>query len=168
MSASGLPLFFREYVGYRGISRMWSMRPILQRRRAMSWEVTELQPQKRKRNRFNIITDEGYLLSLSAETIVKAPYPGGMIALEEELLEKLRQGGYPQICQGAGGGLSGYAPPDALQVQPSSAQGIDAESAEAALCHHGGIRLYRRRGLAPGSSPGATAPSWERRRSGVS
>ena len=36
------------------------------------------------------ITDEGYLLSLSAETIVKHHIRAGMI-LEEELLEKLRQ-----------------------------------------------------------------------------
>ena len=56
----------------------------------MSWEVTELQPQKRKKNRFNIITDEGYLRSLSAETIVKHHIRAGMI-LEEELLEKLRE-----------------------------------------------------------------------------
>lgn len=99
----------------------------------MSWEVTELQPQKRKKNRFNIITDEGYLLSLSAETIVKHHIRAGMI-LEEELLEKLRQEDTRKYAKELAADYLGYAPRTRSQVRSHLLRkGIDAESAEAAL-----------------------------------
>lgn len=52
--------------------------------------ITEIRPQKNSKNRYNIYTEDGFILSLSDETIVKNSVKTGK-DISEELLDKLKE-----------------------------------------------------------------------------
>ena len=52
--------------------------------------ITEINPQKRRKDRYNLYCEEGFLLSLSDETIVKNSIKKGA-DLSSALIEKLRR-----------------------------------------------------------------------------
>ncbi len=56
----------------------------------MIYYITEISEQKRKKGRYNVYTDDGFLLSLSDETIVKNSIKRGS-ELTEEQLNALRE-----------------------------------------------------------------------------
>ncbi|MBQ9942665.1 MAG: RecX family transcriptional regulator [Christensenellaceae bacterium] len=99
----------------------------------MNWEVVDIQPQKRKKDRFNIITDEGYLLSLSAETIVKHRIKKGTV-VDEARLEQLRQEDNVKYAKELAANYLGYAPRTRAQVEKHLAgKGLDEKSIAAAV-----------------------------------
>lgn len=55
----------------------------------MSFIVKELTPQKKRADRFNVFTDDGFLMSLSSETIVREKLKEGS-EISEEDAERLR------------------------------------------------------------------------------
>ena len=52
--------------------------------------ITEISQQRRRQDRYNLYCDEGFIMSLSDETIVKNGIKKGM-ELEGELIERLRR-----------------------------------------------------------------------------
>jgi len=99
----------------------------------MSREILEILPQKRRKDRFNILDEEGFMLSLSAETIARHHIRPGMV-LGEELLETLRAEDTVCYAKELSAAYLAYAPRTKAQLRKHLlAKGIDPVSAETAI-----------------------------------
>lgn len=98
-----------------------------------SFEVKELRPQKRAKDRYNVLAEEGFLLSLSAETIVAHHIRVGSV-LDAETLEQLRREDTVKYAKELAADYLGYAPRTQRQLEQHLARkGIDEASIAAAV-----------------------------------
>ncbi len=95
--------------------------------------ITELKQQARNKKRYNVYTDEGFLLSLSCETVLRYGLAPGR-ELEEDFLALLRQEDTVKYAKEAAMSYVGYAQRTRRQVETHLAKkGIDAQSIAAAV-----------------------------------
>jgi len=108
----------------------------------MSIEISQIQPQKRNKDRFNLYAEEGFLTSLSYETILKYNIREGR-SIEEEVLERAKQDDTVKYAKEQAMQYVAYAPRSKRQVRKRLEQkGIDAESIDQAVStmeHYGYI-----------------------------
>ena len=99
----------------------------------MNLQITRLQPQKRKKGRFNLFTEDGFLTSLSYETILKFGIrENGCI--ESERLEQAKQDDTVKYAKEQAMQYVAYAPRSSSQVRKRLQQkGVDAQSIDCAL-----------------------------------
>ena len=92
----------------------------------MTVNIAKVQPQKRNKNRFNLYTEEGFLISLSYETLLKFHIREGG-ALEEEELEQVRAEDTVKYAKEQAMQYVAYAPRSQRQVEQQLAKkGVDA------------------------------------------
>ncbi|MGI6664133.1 MAG: hypothetical protein ACOX3W_01720 [Christensenellaceae bacterium] len=95
--------------------------------------IRELRPQKRKKGRYNLFDTEGFLLSLSEETVLRHSIKEDMV-LSEEFLEMLRKEDTIQYAKELAMGYIAYAPRTEYQVREHlKKKGIDEKSIEEAI-----------------------------------
>lgn len=99
----------------------------------MNLQITRLQPQKRKKGRFNLFTEDGFLTSLSYETILKFGIrENGCI--ESERLEQAKQDDTVKYAKEQAMQYVAYAPRSSSQVRKRLQQkGVDEQSINCAL-----------------------------------
>lgn len=73
-------------------------------------EIQEISLQKRKKDRYNIYTDDGFLMSLSAETIVREKLKEGSVLSDETIARLKEEDTYVYAKELAANYLS-YSPP---------------------------------------------------------
>ena len=99
----------------------------------MTVNIAKVQPQKRNKNRFNLYTEEGFLISLSYETLLKFHIREGG-ALEEEELEQVRAEDTVKYAKEQAMQYVAYAPRSQRQVEQQLAKkGVDEQSIAGAV-----------------------------------
>lgn len=94
--------------------------------------ITEISIQKRRRDRYNLYGDEGFIISLSDETIVKNSIKKGM-ELSSELLEELRKEDTLKYAKELAASFISYSPKTRAQViKHLEDKGIDQVSSKQA------------------------------------
>ena len=95
--------------------------------------ITEISRQQRRDDRYNIYTEDGFLLSLSDETIIKNSIKKGM-ELCEDKLEKLRRGDTFKSAKELSANYISRGPKTRKEIfDYLLKKGIDSESAEQAI-----------------------------------
>lgn len=109
-----------------------TMRNALLRTVNNMYTITNILPQKRCKTRYNIMTEDGFLLSLSDESIVRHSLKIGK-SISEELLGDLRREDTLKYAKELSLRYITYAPRSEQQVRNHLAErGIDPESIERA------------------------------------
>ncbi len=91
-------------------------------------EIREIAPQKRNKNRYNISDEDGFLTSLSVETVLRYHLKEGM-QISDELLEEMKREDTVKYAKEIGVAYVAYAPRTRWQLEQHLAQkGIDAQS----------------------------------------
>lgn len=99
----------------------------------MSHLILGITPQKRNKSRVNLMAEEGFLLSISYETLLRHHIKEGSV-VEEELLEVLRREDSEKYAKELAMGYIAYAPRTCRQVcEHLAAKGIDEQSVRAAI-----------------------------------
>ena len=94
--------------------------------------ITDITPQKRRKDRYNLYCEEGFLLSLSDETIVKNSIKKGA-DLSSALIEKLRREDTLKYAKELAASFISYCPRTRREVITHlEKKGIDSVSAEQA------------------------------------
>lgn len=95
-------------------------------------EIQEISPQKRKKDRYNIYTDDGFLMSLSAETIVREKLKEGSVLSDETIARLKEEDTYVYAKELAANYLS-YSPRTKKRLTDYlTGKGIDRQTAERA------------------------------------
>lgn len=91
-------------------------------------EIREIAPQKRNKNRYNISDEDGFLTSLSVETVLRYHLKEGM-QVSDELLEEMKREDTVKYAKEIGVAYVAYAPRTRRQLEQHLAKkGIDAQS----------------------------------------
>lgn len=91
-------------------------------------QIREIAPQKRNKNRYNISDEDGFLTSLSVETVLRYHLKEGM-QVSDELLEEMKREDTVKYAKEIGVAYVAYAPRTRRQVEQHLAKkGIDAQS----------------------------------------
>ncbi len=91
-------------------------------------EIREIASQKRNKNRYNISDEDGFLTSLSVETVLRYHLKEGM-QISDELLEEMKREDTVKYAKEIGVAYVAYAPRTRWQLEQHLAQkGIDAQS----------------------------------------
>ena len=91
-------------------------------------EIREIAPQKRNKNRYNISDEDGFLTSLSVETVLRYHLKEGM-QISDELLEEMKREDTVKYAKEIGVAYVAYAPRTRRQLEQHLAKkGIDAQS----------------------------------------
>jgi len=91
-------------------------------------EIREIASQKRNKNRYNISDEDGFLTSLSVETVLRYHLKEGM-QVSDELLEEMKREDTVKYAKEIGVAYVAYAPRTRRQLEQHLAQkGIDAQS----------------------------------------
>ena len=91
-------------------------------------EIKEIAPQKRNKNRYNISDEDGFLTSLSVETVLRYHLKEGM-QLSDEQLEEMKREDTVKYAKEIGVAYVAYAPRTRRQLEQHLAKkGIDAQS----------------------------------------
>ena len=91
-------------------------------------EIKEIAPQKRNKNRYNISDEDGFLTSLSVETVLRYHLKEGM-QLSDEQLEEMKREDTVKYAKEIGVAYIAYAPRTRRQLEQHLAKkGIDAQS----------------------------------------
>ena len=90
--------------------------------------IRQIAPQKRNKNRYNISDEDGFLTSLSVETVLRYHLKEGM-QVSDELLEEMKQEDTVKYAKEIGVAYVAYAPRTKRQLEQHLAKkGIDAHS----------------------------------------
>lgn len=90
--------------------------------------IRQIAPQKRNKNRCNISDEDGFLTSLSVETVLRYHLKEGM-QVSDELLEEMKQEDTVKYAKEIGVAYVAYAPRTKRQLEQHLAKkGIDAHS----------------------------------------
>ncbi len=90
--------------------------------------IRQIAPQKRNKNRYNISDEDGFLTSLSVETVLRYHLKEGM-QVSDELLEEMKQEDTVKYAQEIVVAYVAYAPRTKRQLEQHLAKkGIDAHS----------------------------------------
>ena len=90
--------------------------------------LRQIAPQKRNKNRYNLSDDDGFLTSLSVETVLRYHLKEGM-ELSQELLEEMKQEDTVKYAKELGMAYVAYAPRTRRQLeQHLEKKGIDRQS----------------------------------------
>ncbi len=96
-------------------------------------KITEIRQQKRRKNRYSLYTEDGFLFSLSDETIIGNGIKTGSEISGEEA-ERLRKEDTLKYAKETAFSYASYAPRTEKQVlEKLSRSGVDEKTAEAAL-----------------------------------
>lgn len=91
-------------------------------------EIREIASQKRNKNRYNISDEDGFLTSLSVETVLRYHLKEGM-QISDELLEEMKREDTVKYAKEIGVAYVAYAPRTRRQLEQHLAKkGIDAQS----------------------------------------
>ena len=91
-------------------------------------QIREIAPQKRNKNRYNISDEDGFLTSLSVETVLRYHLKEGM-QVSDELMEEMKREDTVKYAKEIGVAYVAYAPRTRRQVEQHLAKkGIDAQS----------------------------------------
>ncbi len=91
-------------------------------------QIREIAPQKRNKNRYNISDEDGFLTSLSVETVLRYHLKEGM-QISDELLEEMKREDTVKYAKEIGVAYVAYAPRTRRQLEQHLAKkGIDAQS----------------------------------------
>lgn len=91
-------------------------------------QIREIAPQKRNKNRYNISDEDGFLTSLSVETVLRYHLKEGM-QVSDELLEEMKREDTVKYAKEIGVAYVAYAPRTRRQLEQHLAKkGIDAQS----------------------------------------
>lgn len=95
--------------------------------------IRQIAPQKRNKNRCNISDEDGFLTSLSVETVLRYHLKEGM-QISDELLEEMKQEDTVKYAKEIGVAYVAYAPRTKRQLEQHLAKkGIDAHSIDQAV-----------------------------------
>ncbi len=95
--------------------------------------LKQIAPQKRNKSRYNLSDEEGFLTSLSVETVLRYHLKEGM-ELSDELLEEMKREDTVKYAKELGMAYVAYAPRTRHQLEQHLAKkGIDAQSIEIAV-----------------------------------